>query len=69
MAKGIFNKKTEELKMLPLNEDDVMIRIFPTEEDNDKKEILGMGMFVTKDTPNDMKICIPEIFECIPHID
>ena len=67
--KGTFNKKTEELKMLPLNEDEIMIRIFPTEEDNDKKEILGMGMFVTKDTSNDMKVCIPEIFECIPHID
>ena len=67
--KGTFNKKTEELKMLPLNEDDVMIRIFPTEEDNDKKEVIGMGMFVTKNTPNDMKVCIPEIFECIPDID
>ena len=40
-----------------------------TEEDNDSKEILGMGMFVTKDSPNDIKVDIPDLFECIPDIE
>ena len=67
--KGYFQKKTEELKMLPLHKGDVVVRIFPTEEDNDSKEILGMGMFVTKDSPNDIKVDIPDLFECIPDIE
>ena len=67
--KGYLQKKTEELKMLPLHKGDVVVRIFPTEEDNDSKEILGMGMFVAKDSPNDIKVYIPDLFECIPDIE
>ena len=67
--KGYLQKKTEELKMLPLHKGDVVVRIFPTEKDDDSKEILGMGMFVTKDSPNDIKVDIPDLFECIPDID
>ena len=67
--KGYLQKKTEELKMLPLHKGDVVVRIFPTEEDDDSKEILGMGMFVTKDSPNDIKVGIPDLFECIPDIE
>ena len=67
--KGYLQKKTEELKMLPLHKGDVVVRIFPTEKDNDSKEILGMGMFVTKDSPNDIKVAIPDLFECIPNIE
>ncbi len=67
--KGYLHKKTEELKILPLHKGDVVVRIFPTEKDNDSKEILGMGMFVTKDSPNDIKVDIPDLFECIPDID
>lgn len=67
--KGYLQKKTEELKMLPLHKGDVVVRIFPTEKDNDSKEILGMGMFVTKDSPNDIKVAIPDLFECIPDIE
>ena len=67
--KGYLQKKTEELKMLPLHKGDVVVRIFPTEEDDDSKEILGMGMFVTKDSPNDIKVDIPDLFECIPDIE
>lgn len=67
--KGTLYKKTEELKMLPLLKGDVVVRIFPTEKDDDSKDILGMGMFVTKDNPNDIKVNIPEIFECIPDIE
>ena len=48
--KGYLQKKTEELKMLPLHKGDVVVRLFPTEKDDDTKEILGMGMFVTKDS-------------------
>ena len=67
--KGYLQKKTEELKMLPLHKGDVIVRIFPTEKDDDSKEILGMGMFVTKDSPNDIKVDIPDLFECIPDIE
>ena len=67
--KGYLQKKTEELKMLPLHKGDVVVRIFPTEEEDDSKEILGMGMFVTKDSPNDIKVDIPDLFECIPDIE
>ena len=67
--KGYLQKKTEELKMLPLHKGDVVVRIFPTEKDDDSKEILGMGMFVTKDSPNDIKGDIPDLFECIPDIE
>ena len=67
--KGYLQKKTEELKMLPLHKGDVVVRIFSTEKDDDSKEILGMGMFVTKDSPNDIKVDIPDLFECIPDIE
>ena len=67
--KGYLQKKTEELKMLPLHKGDVVVRIFPTEKDDDTKEILGMGMFVTKDSHNDIKVDIPDLFECIPDIE
>ena len=67
--KGYLQKKTEELKMLPLHKGDVVVRLFPTEKDDDTKEILGMGMFVTKDSPNDIKVGIPDLFECIPDIE
>ena len=67
--KGYLQKKTEELKMLPLHKGDVVVRIFPTEKDDDTKEILSMGMFVTKDSPNDIKVDIPDLFECIPDIE
>ena len=67
--KGTLYKKTEELKMLPLHKGDVVVRLFPTEKDDDSKEILGMGMFVTKDSPNDIKVDIPDLFECIPDIE
>ena len=67
--KGYLQKKTEELKMLPLHKGDVVVRIFPTEKDDNSKEILGMGMFVTKDSPNDIKVDIPDLFECIPDIE
>ena len=69
LYKGILEKKTEELKMFPLFEDDVIVRIFPTEQDDDSKDTLGIGMFVTKNSPNDIKINIPDIFEYIPDID
>ena len=64
--KGTLYKKTEELKMLPLHEKDIVVRIFPTEKDDSSKDVLGIGMFVTKNSPNDIKINIPELFESIP---
>ncbi len=64
--KGTLYKKTEELKILPLHKKDIIVRIFPTEKDDNSKDVLGMGMFVTKNSPNDIKADIPELFESIP---
>ena len=69
LYKGTLYKKTKELKMFPLVEDDVIVRIFPTEQDDEAKDTLNVGMFVTKNSPNDIKINIPDLFEYIPDID
>ena len=67
--KGVYYKDREEFDTVPLTNGEVIIRMFPTEIDDDKKEILGMGMFTTKNNPNDIKVDIPDLFEMIPDID
>ena len=57
-------KRLKEDKTLTNGE--VIIRMFPTEIDDDKKEILGVGMFTTKNNPNDIKVNIRDLFEVIP---
>ena len=66
LYKGTFYKETNKLDFSPFfKKGDVPIRVFPLQKDNDN-ESLSMGMLVTKDSPNDIKVNIRDLFECIP---
>ena len=65
--KGTYYKETEKLDMLPLKNGEVPIRIFPLQENNNGNENwVSMGMLATKNTPNDIKVNIRDVFETIP---
>ncbi len=65
--KGTYYKETEKLDMLPLKNGEVPIRIFPLQDNNNGNENwVSMGMLATKNTPNDIKVNIRDIFETIP---
>lgn len=65
--KGTYYKETEKLDMLPLQKNEVPIRIFPLQENNNGDEKwVSMGMFATKNNPNDIKVNIRDVFETIP---
>ena len=53
--------------MLPLKNGEVPIRIFPLQENNNGNEtFVSMGMLATKNSPNDIKVNIRDVFETIP---
>ena len=65
--KGTLYKETEKLDMFPLQNNEVPIRIFPLQENNNgDKDYVSMGMFATKNNPNDIKVNIRDVFETIP---
>ena len=65
--KGTFYKETEKLDMLPLMRNEVPIRIFPLQKDNNgDKDWVSMGMLATMNHPNDIKVNIRDVFETIP---
>ncbi len=65
--KGTLYKETEKLDMFPLQKNEVPIRIFPLQENNNgNKDYVSMGMFATKNNPNDIKVNIRDVFETIP---
>lgn len=65
--KGTLYKETEKLDMFPLQKNEVPIRIFPLHENNNSdKDYVSMGMFATKNNPNDIKVNIRDVFETIP---
>ena len=65
--KGTLYKETEKLDMFPLQKNEVPIRIFPLHENNNSdKDYVSMGMFATKNNPNDIKVNIRNVFETIP---
>ena len=65
--KGTLYKETEKLDMFPLQKNEVPIRIFPLQDNNNGNEnLVSMGMFATKDNPNDIKVNIRDVFETIP---
>ena len=67
--KGTFYKKTEKLDMLPLLRNEVPIRIFPLQKDNNgDKDWVSMGMLATMNHPNDIKVNIRDVFETIPDV-
>ena len=60
LYKGTYYKETEKLDIGPLQRNEVPIRVFPLQKDNDN-ELLSMGMLVTKDSPNDIKVNIKQL--------
>jgi len=65
--KGTLYKETEKLDMFPLQKNEVPIRIFPLQENNNGDEKwVSMGMLATKNNPNDIKVNIRDVFETIP---
>ena len=58
---------TEKLDIGPLQRNEVPIRVFPLQKDNNENENwLSMGMLATKNNPNDIKVNIRDVFETIP---
>lgn len=65
--KGTLYKETEKLDMFPLQKNEVPVRIFPLQDNNNGNENwASMGMFATKNNPNDIKVNIRDVFETIP---
>ena len=67
LYKGTYYKETEKLDIGPLQRNEVPIRVFPLQKDNNgNKNWLSMGMLATKSNPNDIKVNIRDVFETIP---
>ena len=67
LYKGTYYKETEKLDIGPLQRNEVPIRAFPLQKDNNgDKNWLSMGMLTTKNNPNDIKVNIRDVFETIP---
>ena len=67
LYKGTYYKETEKLDIGPLQRNEVPIRVFPLQkDDNGNKNWLSMGMLATKNNPNDIKVNIRDVFETIP---
>jgi len=65
--KGTFYKETEKLDIGPLLTNEIPIRIFPLQKDNNgDKDWVSMGMLATMNWPNDIKVNIRDVFETIP---
>ena len=68
LYKGTYYKETEKLDIGPLQRNEVPIRVFPLQNDNNgDKNWLSMGMLATKNNPNDIKVNIRDVFETIPN--
>ena len=67
LYKGTYYKETEKLDIGPLQRNEVPIRVFPLQKDNNgDNNWLSMGMLATKNNPNDIKINMRDVFETIP---
>lgn len=67
LYKGTYYKETEKLDIGPLQRNEVPIRVFSLQKDNNGNENwLSMGMLATKNNPNDIKVNIRDVFETIP---
>ena len=67
LYKGTYYKETEKLNIGQLQRNEVPIRVFPLQKDNNGNENwLSMGMLATKNNPNDIKVNIRDVFETIP---
>lgn len=67
LYKGTYYKETEKLDIGPLRRNEVPIRVFPLQGNNNgAKNWLSMGMFTTMNNSNDIKVNIRDVFETIP---
>ena len=67
LYKGTYYKENEKLDIGPLQRNEVPIRVFPLQKNNNGNENwLSMGMLATKNNPNDIKVNIRDVFETIP---
>ena len=66
LYKGTYYKETQKLDIGPLLKNEIPVRVFPLQKDDDTKDMISMGMFATKDSPNDIKVNIKDVFESIP---
>ena len=67
LYKGTYYKENEKLDIGPLQRNEVPIRVFPLQDNNNgDNNWLSMGMLATKNTPNDIKVSIRDVFETIP---
>ena len=67
LYKGTYYKESEKLDIGPLQRNEVPIRVFPLQKDNNENEKwLSMGMLAIKNNPNDIKVNIRDVFETIP---
>ena len=67
LYKGTYYKKTKQLKIGPFLKDEVAVRMFPLQpNDNDDKDWVSIGMLTTKPLPNDIKVNIKDVFETMP---
>ena len=67
LYKGTYYKETEKLDIGPLQRNEVPIRVFPLQKDNNgDNNWLSMVMLATKNNPNDIKVNIRDVFETIP---
>ena len=67
LYKGTYYKETEKLDIGPLHRNEVPIRVFPLQKDNNgDKNWLSMGMLATRNNLNDIKVNIRDVFETIP---
>ena len=67
LYKGTYYKETEKLDIGPLQRNEVPIRVFPLQKNNNRNDNwLSMGMLATKNNPNDIKVNIRDVFETIP---
>ena len=67
LYKGTYYKETEKLDIGPLMKNEIPIRVFPLQDNNNgNKNWLSIGMLATKNNPNDIKVNIRDVFETIP---
>ena len=67
LYKGTYYKETEKLDIGPLQKNEVPIRVFPLQDNNNgNKNWLSMGMLATKNNFNYIKVNIRDVFETIP---
>ncbi len=65
--KGTYYKETEKLEIGPFLKNEIPIRAFPLQKDNNVNEtFVSMEMFTTMNNPNDIKVNIRDVFETIP---